>query len=88
MQLAPSCRRLVPPDYALFEGATMQVYQPALPAANPSGETKVDLPAVRQAFIGLQDEAPVWRAARSVHALEEVALAELMQRRGLSAGVP
>jgi hypothetical protein len=75
-------------DYAPFEGATLQAYQAALQAANPTGETKVDVPAVQQALIALQEKALVWRAARGVYALEEVALAELMQQRGLLAGVP
>ena len=75
-------------DYAPFEGATLQAYQTVLQASQPAGETKADVPAVQQALIALQEKALVWRAARGVYALEEVALADLMAQQGMLAAVP
>lgn len=70
-------------DYAPFETETMDRYQKVLDVIAPNGQVRADVPNVQQALSALQDKALVWRAARGIYALEDVATADLLRQHGL-----
>ena len=75
-------------DFAPFEAETLGAYLQVLHAIAPSEQLEPDTSNVQQALAALQEKALVWRERRGVYALEEGALADLMQSQGLLAMVP
>lgn len=74
-------------DYAPFEAATMSKYRKAMQEAGHSkDEARVDVPAVQQALIALQEKKLVWRAARGVYAVEEQGVIDLLLADGVAGG--
>ena len=74
-------------DYAPFEAATMSKYRDAMQIAGlVAEEARVDVPAVQQALIALQEKKLVWRAARGVYAVEEQGVIDLLLADGMAGG--
>lgn len=67
------------PDYAPFEGKTMELYQSAMSSISPKSDVAPDLSNVQQALAALQEKGLVWKAARGVYALEDTSLGELLR---------
>lgn len=66
-------------DYAPFEAATLQRYREEMQRAGISDtDLRAEVPSVQQALTALQDKALVWRAARGVYAVEDLALVPLL----------
>jgi len=72
------------PDYAPFEGKTMELYQSAMSSISPKSDVAPDLSNVQQALAALQEKGLVWKAARGVYALEDTSLGELLVSNGRS----
>ncbi len=72
------------PDYAPFEGKTMELYQSAMSSISPKNDVAPDLSNVQQALAALQEKGLVWKAARGVYALEDTSLGELLASNGRS----
>jgi hypothetical protein len=62
--------------FAPFEARTVRLYQEKLGAAS---EVSTDLPNIQYALAALQEKALVWKAERGVYALEDPAIADLLQ---------
>ncbi|MFM8331723.1 MAG: hypothetical protein ACKN9T_08545 [Candidatus Methylumidiphilus sp.] len=73
--------------YAPFEAATLEQYKAALSKAQADNDIRVDVSAAQQALTALQEKNLVWRAARGVYALEDLALAELLAQSSMLDGL-
>lgn len=72
-------------DYAPFESATLEKYRQASQKAGDTG-VNVEVPAVQQALVALQEKSLIWRASRGVYAIEDSTLTELLREQGLLEG--
>ena len=73
-------------EYAPFESATMERYKIAVRQARDAG-VNVEVTAVQQALLALQEKSLVWRASRGVYAIEDSTLTELLRQQGLLEGL-
>jgi len=75
-------------QYAPFEAKTLPKYRAAMESSGVAQEdAKVDVPAVQQALIALQEKKLVWKAARGVYDLEENSLKDILAADGLLDGL-
>nr|WP_314876193.1 ATP-binding protein [uncultured Pseudomonas sp.] len=75
-------------DYAPFESPTMDLYATALRQAGIEGkEHSIEVPAVQQALIALQEKKLVWKASRGVYAVDEQVIVDLLEEAGLLQGL-
>lgn len=75
-------------SYAPFEAPTMALYARALEKAGMPGDVvKVEVPAVQQALIALQEKSLVWKASRGVYAVDEQIIVDLLREDGLLEGL-
>lgn len=73
-------------EYAPFESATIEKYKLAVQRAGDTG-VNVEVTAVQQALVALQDKSLIWRASRGVYAIEDGTLTELLRQQGLLEGL-
>lgn len=73
-------------EYAPFESATIEKYKRAVEQAGDAG-VNVEVTAVQQALVALQDKGLIWRASRGVYAIEDGTLTELLRQQGLLEGL-
>jgi len=68
--------------YAPFEAVTLAKYKQAIQQAGDDN-VSVEVPAIQQALIALQEKSLIWRASRGVYAIEDSTLTDLLKERGL-----
>lgn len=73
--------------YAPFEEATMKKYALANARAGEKKELVPDVPGVQQALAALQQQGLVWKAARGVYSIEDMALADQLRADGALDGL-
>ena len=75
-------------DYAPFESPTMDMYATAMMQAGIEGKARsIEVPAVQQALIALQEKKLVWKASRGVYAVDEQVIVDLLEEAGLLQGL-
>ena len=61
---------------------TLAKYKQAIQQAGDDN-VSVEVPAIQQALIALQEKSLIWRASRGVYAIEDSTLTDLLKERGL-----
>jgi hypothetical protein len=74
--------------YSPFTSETMRAYALVLRAIAPDDPVVPDTSNVQQVLSALQDKLLVWKERRGVYALEDSALFDLLQRKGMLDTVP
>lgn len=75
-------------DYAPFEAPTMALYRKAMELAGIAADSsKIEIPAVQQALIALQEKKLVWKASRGVYAVDESVITDILSEANLLEGL-